>query len=326
MGSIAKSIGGQVAGSVAGSIFGKKPSAGGYGAYAPAQFKPFTYRTGIGEAALTTDPFEITSTIDPRLAQLQEAALEAAPEFQQEAIRLLTEQRPERFEMPTFDPMAAQQRIFEEQAALLQPSFQQQREQLRGTLFGSGRLGLQLAPEAAGLGTGGGLVQPDVLGLARQEQQTLARVAAGAREQARAEQATIFDQALRQAGFNERQRQSLLQQVLGAEESLLARAVGIGDIEGELQRRALEFEQARATAAIGARVPLQQGGGGLLQGAVIGAAPAIGEAAGSFFGGLFQPRQQQFGAGADEYYARGGSLFNGYNTLTSGGFEGQING
>jgi hypothetical protein len=337
MGSIAKSIGGQVAGSVAGSIFGKKPSAGGYGAYAPAQFKPFTYRTGLGEAALTTDPFEITSTIDPRLAQLQESALEAAPEFQQEAIRLLTEERPERFEMPAFDPQAAQQRIFEEQSALLQPAFQQQREQLRGTLFGSGRLGLQLAPEVAGLGTGGGLVQPDVLGLARQEQQTLARVGAAARQQARAEQETIFDQALRQAGFNERQRQALLAQVVGAEQTQLQRAVGIGDIEAELQRQAIDFEARRAQAAIGAYQP-QATGGGLLSGIVTGAAPAIGQAVGNFAQGLFQPREnipqlsqgmtgynpaftynpQPLGGmrGSDAYYSSRGE--------TSGGFEGQI--
>jgi len=342
MGSVVGSIAGGVAGAATSSLLGGRQGSGG-SAYAPARFNPFTYRTSLGEASLTNDPFEITSSLDPRLSQIQDVALEAAPEFQQESIRLLSESRPELFDAPAFDPVAAGRSIFQEQSALLQPAFQQQREQLRGTLFGSGRLGLQLAPEVAGLGTGGGLVQPNVLGLARQEQQTLARVSAAAREQARSEQATIFDQALRQAGFNERQRQALIAQVTGAEQTQLQRAVGIGDIEAELQRQALDFEARRAQAAVGAYQP-QPTGGGLLSGIVAGAAPAIGESVGNFAQGLFQRREnipqlsqgmtgynpaftynpRPMGVGAGSYYAGGGSIGNGFSTLTSGGFEGQI--
>ena len=44
--------------------------------------------------------------------------------------------------------------IFRTSSALLEPEFEQQRQQLQSDLFGSGRLGLQLAGETAGAGTG----------------------------------------------------------------------------------------------------------------------------------------------------------------------------
>ena len=40
--------------------------------------------------------------------------------------------------------------IFAKSSALLEPEFEQQRQQLQSDLFGSGRLGLQLAGETAG--------------------------------------------------------------------------------------------------------------------------------------------------------------------------------
>ena len=61
-----------------------------------------------------------------------------------------------------FSPAQRQQEIFQEQAALLQPEFQKQATQLQESLFGTGRLGMRLAGE--GVGAGSGMVQPDAFG------------------------------------------------------------------------------------------------------------------------------------------------------------------
>ena len=325
MGGVAGSIAGSVAGSAASSLLGGKPKVSG-GAYTPAEFKPFTYRTSLGEARLTTDPFEITTELDPRLMTMQEQALGASGELLPEYIQQLQTSRPEQLAFE-YDPRAAQQQMFAEQSALLEPTFAQQRQQLQSDLFGSGRLGLMLAGETAGAGAGG-FVQPDAFGLSRAQSQTLANLAASTRREAQQEQQTLFDQALRQQQFNEQQRQQLLAQLQGGEQGLFERAINVADIEGAMQQRALDFESQRAQAALGAYKPQTGGGGGLLSGIAQGASPAISQAVGNYAQGLFAPRQPipqynatPLGVGATSYYAGGGSIGNGYNTLTSGGFE-----
>jgi len=335
MGGVAGSIAGGIASSAAGSIFGKEPEVSG-GAYAPAQFKPFTYRTSLGEARLTPDPFEVTAELDPRLVAMQEQALGASGELLPEYIQELQTSRPEQFAFG-YDPRAAQQQMFAEQSALLEPAFAKQRQQLQSDLFGSGRLGLMLAGETAGAGAGG-LVQPDAFGLGRAQSETLANLAASTRQQAQQEQQTLFDQALRQQQFNEMQRQQLLSQLQGGEQGLFQRAVNIADIESALQQQALEFERARSQAAIGAFQPMSTGGGGLLSGIVQGAAPSIGQAVGNYAQGLFAPRENipQLSQGAVGYNPAftynpqplggmsGSSQYYSSRGLTSGGFEGQI--
>lgn len=327
MGGIAGSIAGAVAGSAASSILGGKPKVSSGGGYTPAEFKPFTYRTSLGEARLTTNPFEITTELDPRLMTMQEQALGASGGLLPEYIQQLQTSRPEQFAFG-YDPRAAQQQMFAEQSALLEPAFAQQRQKLQSDLFGSGRLGLMLAGETAGAGAGG-MVQPDAFGLGRAQSETLAKLAAATRDQARVEQQSLFDQQLRQAAYNEQQRQKLLGQLQAGEQGLFERAINVADIESAMQERALDFEARRAQAALGAYQPQTGGGGGLLSGIVQGASPAISQAVGNYAQGLFAPRQPvaaqynatPLGVGATSYYATGGSLANGYNTLTSGGFE-----
>ena len=71
-------------------------------------------------------------------------------------------------------------------SALLEPEFEQQRQQLQSDLFGSGRLGLQLAGETAGAGTG--MVQPDAYGLGLAQSRALADLGLSSRDQALEEQ------------------------------------------------------------------------------------------------------------------------------------------
>ena len=336
MGGVVGSIAGGLASGAAGSILGGKPKAGGGAMYQPARFNPFTYRTSLGEASLTNDPFEVTTTLDPRLLQMQEQALDASGQLLPDYLQQLQTSRPSMFGFD-YDPRQAQQEMFQEQSALLEPQFAQQRQQLQSDLFGSGRMGLMLAGETAGAGAGG-MVQPDAFGLGRAQSQTLANLAASTRREAQQEQQTLFDQALRQAAFNEQQRQQLINQLGTGEQAAFGRAVGVTDIENALMNQALDFESRRAQAAIGAYQSPQGGGGGLLSGIVQGASPAIGQAVGNFAQGLFAPRENipQLSQGQTGYNPAfsynpqpmggmtGSSQYFSSRGLTSGGFEGQI--
>ena len=129
-----------------------------------------------------------------------------------------------------FDPAVRAQQIFAEQAAGLTPEFQKQATALQSRLFGGGRLGLRLAGESQGLGAGSGMVQPDALGLGQAQQQTLAQLAAGSRQQAFGEQAQLGQMAAQ----------------------ALQSGMGISGLEQSLMGMGLNAEQARAAAALGA--------------------------------------------------------------------------
>lgn len=133
-------------------------------------------------------------------------------------------------QLAAFDPSQRAGEVFGEQAALLQPEFQRQAADLQSRLFGSGRLGLRLAGEGAGLGAGSGMVQPDALGLGRAQQQTLAQLAANARSQAFGEQAQLG-------------------QLAGG---MLQSGMGISDLERQLMAQGIDAQTARAAAAYGA--------------------------------------------------------------------------
>lgn len=177
-----------------------------------AVFRPYTVTTGAGTAQYLGDGQYQTTLSQPYQNILGTSLAGAGSLFEQAA---------------AFDPTRRGQEVFAEQAALLQPQFEQQATALQSSLFGGGRLGLRLAGESQGLGAGSGMVQPDALGLGRAQQQTLAQVAAGARQQALGEQ-------------------SQLQQLAGG---MLQAGMGISGLESQLMAQGLDAETARAAAA-----------------------------------------------------------------------------
>lgn len=209
-------------GSVVSGLFGK----GGAGtageavararALAPgARFNPYTVRTATGTTGYTGDGQFFSELSQPYQNLLGTALGGAQGLFEQ---------------FGAFDPSQRAAEIYEEQSALLQPAFEQQATQLQSRLFGGGRLGLRLAGESQGLGAGSGMVQPDALGLGRAQQQTLAQLAAGSRQQAFGEQQALG---------------SMAAQALQA-------GMGISGLEQSLMGMGLSAEQARAAAALGA--------------------------------------------------------------------------
>jgi len=210
-------------GSITNALFGK----GGSGTAGEAinvardfaqkgQFRPYTVTTSTGRTAYDPATGGYTTTLSsPLQSLLTQATTGAGSLFGQVA---------------DFDPNVRAADIFSEQAALLQPEFERQATDLQSRLFGSGRLGLRLAGESQGLGTGSGMVQPDALGLGRSQQQVLAQLAPMARQQAYGEQASMIDMA----------------------GSMLGAGLQLGQVENNLMSLGLSAEQARAAAALGA--------------------------------------------------------------------------
>ena len=214
---------GNVVGGITNALFGKGGAGTAGEAVARARelatgarFNPYTVRTSVGSTAYDPTTGEYQTTLSGPLQSILTQATTGAGSL----FGLLTE----------FDPSARAADIFEEQAGLLQPKFEQQATELQSRLFGSGRLGLRLAGESQGLGVGSGMVQPDALGLGRAQQQTLAQLAPLARQQAYGEQ----------------------QSLIGMATSMLGAGLQLGQVESNLMSLGLTAEQARAAASLGA--------------------------------------------------------------------------
>lgn len=177
-----------------------------------AYFKPYTVTTGFGTTGYTPEG-GFTSQLSQPYQDIMGTSLAGAGQLFDRAA--------------SFDPSQRATEIFGEQSALLRPEFQRQAQELQSSLFGSGRLGLRLAGESQGLGTGSGMVQPDALGLGQAQQQTLSQLATQARGQALGEQAQL---------------QQLASGLLGA-------GMGISNLERQLMAQGVDAETARAAAA-----------------------------------------------------------------------------
>lgn len=180
------------------------------------QFRPYTVTTSTGRTSYDPSSGQYRTTLTSPLQSLLTQATTGAGSL----FGLASE----------FDPDVRAADIFSEQAALLQPEFERQATDLQSRLFGTGRLGLRLAGESQGLGTGSGMVQPDALGLGRAQQQTLAQLAPLARQQAYGEQ----------------------QSLIGMATNMLGAGLQIGQVENNLMSLGLSAEQARAAASLGA--------------------------------------------------------------------------
>jgi len=230
-----------------GSIF-KSKKAKPAPAYAGAQFQPYTYTSTLGTTTGTPSglAFNVDSTIDPQLTALQQTALGATQPFLQGYLGQSQEAIPMFSGVDDGEQRAAD--IFRTQSSLLQPEFAQQRQQLQSNLFGSGRLGLQLAGETVGAGEGTGMVSPDAYGLGLAQSRALAELSSSARTQAQAEQAQAYEQALGGYTTNLTSRQQQLTNLLGGLQTGLGTLGTVTELEQGLVNQGLSIEQARAAA------------------------------------------------------------------------------
>lgn len=229
---------GNIVGGVTNALFGKGGAGTAGEAVARARelgkdavFKPYTITTGSGTAGYGGDG-DYYSTLSAPYQDILGTSLAGAGQLFDQAA--------------AFDPSQRAQEVFGEQSALLRPEFQRQATELQSSLFGSGRLGLQLAGQSQGLGAGSGMVSPDALGLGRQQQQTLAQVAAGARQQAFGEQAQLQQAAagMLQSGLAvSGLEQSLIAQGLDAETARAAAAYASGTMQLDPYKTQAQIEQ-----------------------------------------------------------------------------------
>tara|TARA_A100001015_G_scaffold280588_1_gene342944 strand:- start:518 stop:1339 length:822 start_codon:yes stop_codon:yes gene_type:complete len=235
---------------VSGALFGKAPKA-------PKQneaafFRPFGFQSGLFDTNIDINKdqtgFSVGTTVDPRLIALQQQSLGAVSPLMQQQIDLLS-QAPEEFRFQ-FDPTQATQSYFQAGQAMLDPVFAQQRQQLQGDLFGSGRLGLKIAGEGVGAGAGG-MVNPDAFGLGRAQSQALTDLYGQSREAAMAEGQQMFQQALGSYQAREQARQDFLRQLGTGQAGMLSQALGLDEEQRKAASEALGMEALRAGAVSG---------------------------------------------------------------------------
>ena len=212
-------------------------------------FKPFTISTSIGSGFGREGESGVTASSPYQSIQSQ--ALGGVSNLLPSLTANL-QRSAQPFEFNTNVDQLTQD-YYNQQAALLEPQFAQQRALLAQDLFGSGRLGLQIAGQGAGIGTG--MVNPDALGLASAQSRTLAELAAGARQQALADAQARYGIESGVYGLNQQAAAQGLQNLGG----LFGLGTGVSELELALLNQGLAAEQMRGASYANAAGALAAG-------------------------------------------------------------------
>lgn len=212
-----------------------------------AAFKPYSVTTGLGTGYFNPETQTAGYTLDPALQAWRDQYMASAAQA-----------------MPSsFDTTANAQQYYNEMQAMMQPARQAENLAMQQDLFGSGRLGMRLAGEGAGAGSG--MVQPDVFGM----NQARAQADQALAQQARAQAMTELDQSIARGT-------GMLQTGLGIEQLGLTPLEmggtfgGYGSSAGSAQANALlqgglGAAQANLAAGLGTSNMMGQLGLGLMQ-------------------------------------------------------------
>jgi hypothetical protein len=232
-------------GKIVGGLFGSKPKEAKQNT--AGFLRPFGFTSPLYDTQIDIDGdqknFSVTNTDDPRLTGIMNRQLDAVDPLLQLQIQEF-QNRPANFNY-NFDPAQATQGYFDAGMNVLNPIFAQQQNQMQNNLFGSGRLGLMLAGDAAGAGAGAGMVNPDAFGLARGQGQAMTDLYANSRAAAMREGDQMFNQSLKAYQQNELARQNYLQQLGVGQSGLLNQALGLDDQSRKAALQALEMERLR---------------------------------------------------------------------------------
>jgi len=213
-----------------------------------SKFTPYGVTTGYGTSFFDTEKQTAGYTLDPALAAYRDRLM------------MMGQQA-----LPTqMDTQANAMQYYNEVQQMMQPQRLQEQTQLQQNLFGSGRLGMRLAGEAAGAGAGG-MYQPDVLGYNKAQELANQQLAMQARTQAQTEmdQAIARGTGLMQTGLGVEQL-GMTPLSLGAELGGRATSAGAQQANALLNAGALAT-QANLAAGVGMGNTLADYGLGLLQ-------------------------------------------------------------
>ena len=195
-------------------------------------FKPVTFRSGTGGAALT--PSGSATQLSEPYASISDMVGQGQGLFGQAST--LAQQAPDQFNY-NFDPEGRSTELFNQRSALLEPSFAQQNARAREGMFGQGRLGLRLSGEGLGAGSGSQMMQPDALGVSNAQSQALAGLAQQSTNDA-------YNQQMQQAGLDLNQFNT--NQMTKQQQYANLMGTGAGMFSGGLQAPALEAQLAGA--------------------------------------------------------------------------------
>ena len=195
-------------------------------------FKPVTFRSGTGGAALT--PSGSATQLSEPYASISDMVGQGQGLFGQAST--LAQQAPDQFNY-NFNPEGRATELFNQRSALLEPSFAQQNARAREGMFGTGRLGLRLSGEGLGAGSGSQMMQPDALGVSNAQSQALAGLAQQSTNDA-------YNQQMQQAGLDLNQFNT--NQMTNQQQYANLMGTGAGMFSGGLQAPALEAQLAGA--------------------------------------------------------------------------------
>lgn len=285
MGGVVKSVTGALGG-------GKVPQPK---ALAGAQFQPYSYTSLVGNTSGTKEEdggYNFSAELTPQLQSLYEQGQQQAEPFLSQYLSEL--QSPvSRFDYQYGDPRQREQEIFNQQAALLQPAFNQQNINTRDTMFGTGRMGLSLAGGGLGAGAGTGLVNPDMYATNLAQSRALAELAPEARRLREAEQQAEFKRQESRYILGSGADQQRLENLLGGYGASYGTLRDVFGLEQELLGNRAKLEQVRSDAMVGSAQagrnlyqPSSSGGGFL--GSLFGSAgSSLGDIAGDYAKGFF---------------------------------------
>jgi len=281
--------------SIGGSLFGGGKAAQPQ-AMKEAQLQPYSYTSLIGNTSGTKGEdgaYNFSTALTPQLQSLYAQGQQQAEPFLSQYLSEL--QSPvSRFDYQYGDPRQREQEIFNQQAALLQPAFNQQNINTRDTMFGTGRMGLSLAGGGLGAGAGTGLVNPDMYATNLAQSRALAELAPEARRLREAEQQAEFKRQESRYILGSGADQQRLENLLGGYGASYGTLKDVFGLEQELLGNRAKLEQMRSDAMIGSAqagrnlfAPSSSGGGGFLGSLFSSAGSSLGDIAGDYAKGFF---------------------------------------
>lgn len=213
-----------------------------------AQFKPYSVTTGFGRGFFDTEGRTAGYELDPALVAYRDALMSLGAQALPEQI----------------DTGAQAQQYYDELQAMQAPLRAQEDVRMRQSLFGSGRLGMRLAGEAAGTG-GGDMVQPDIFGTQKARALADTAMAQQARQQALNELDAQIARGtgLMQTGFGVEQL-GMTPLTMGGEFGGMASTAGANQAQ-MLMQGGLGAAQANLAAGVGAANTLGGLGLGLMK-------------------------------------------------------------
>jgi len=206
------------------------------GAADAGTFRPVTFRSGTGTS--TTDAGGTTTALSGPYAGLSSLVGSGQGLLTQAGANAQRAPDQLNFDMNT-DQRA--QDLFAQRSALLEPAFAQQRALAQQDMFGSGRLGLRLAGQ--GVGAGSGMVQPDAFGMNQAQSQALAGLSSQSTDDAFAQAQAMAGLESQRFSQNQQAQQQQYANLTSSGEGMLSAGIQGAQLEAAIAQQQMQNQQ-----------------------------------------------------------------------------------